>query len=144
MDENQMRLVAQWLMKACQDLRSARCLCRNTPPLLDTAAYHCQQAAEKALKAYLSMCDIPFRKTHLLAPLLADCEVFDSEFEALAEAAEFLTPFATAFRYPGDALDPDPDDVAKAIALAETVLNFVLTRMPETVRKRSLDGFASS
>ncbi|MBN2886407.1 MAG: hypothetical protein JXM75_06865 [Chromatiaceae bacterium] len=59
-------------------------------------------------------------------------------------AAEFLTPFATAFRYPGDALDPDPDDVAKAIALAETVLNFVLTRMPETVRKRSLDGFASS
>lgn len=134
MDDDRARFVAQWLIKARHDLRSARCLYADTPPLLDTAAYHCQQAAEKALKAYLSLHGIPFRKTHLLVPLLAECEALDPGFAGLAEAAELLTPFATAFRYPGDVLDPDPADVTEAIALAESVIDFVLTRMPEAVR----------
>lgn len=138
MDEERARFVAQWLIKARHDLRSAQCLYEDTPPLLDTAAYHCQQAAEKALKAYLSLHGIPFRKTHLLVPLLAECEALDPGFAVLVEAAECLTPFATAFRYPGDVLDPDPADVKAAIALASSVLEFVLARMPETVRHCSL------
>jgi HEPN domain-containing protein len=132
MDEKA-RLIQQWLTKACHDLRSARRLYSDTPPLLDTAAYHCQQAAEKALKAYLALQDVPFRKTHLLVPLLADCEQLDPAFGALAEATEALTPFATTFRYPGDVGDPDPADVVEAIELAEAVLVFVLTRMPDAL-----------
>jgi len=31
-------------------------------PFLDTAVYHCQQAAEKALKAYLTLKDAPFQR----------------------------------------------------------------------------------
>ena len=69
----------------------------DTPPLLDTVAYHCQQASEKALKTYLALHEIPFRKTHLLVPLLVECTALDPGFEGLAKAAEFLTPFATAF-----------------------------------------------
>ncbi|WP_295436736.1 HEPN domain-containing protein [uncultured Thiodictyon sp.] len=53
MDEERARTVRQWLHKAHHDLRSARRLYTDTPPLLDTAAYHCHQAAEKALKGYL-------------------------------------------------------------------------------------------
>jgi HEPN domain-containing protein len=127
------QLIRQWLTKACNDLRSARRLYSDRPPLLDTAAYHCQQAAEKALKAYLTLHDVPFRKTHLLVPLLVDCEQVDPAFAELAEATEVLTPFATAFRYPGDVSEPDPADVAEAIAFAEIVLVFVLTRMPDTM-----------
>ncbi len=130
MDEKA-RLIQQWLAKACNDLRSARRLYSDTPPLLDTAAYHCQQAAEKALKAYLVLHEVPFRKTHLLVSLLVDCEQLDPAFIDLADATEVLTPFATAFRYPGDVCDPDPADVVEAIELAETVLVFVLNRMPD-------------
>jgi HEPN domain-containing protein len=130
MDEDKRHLVQSWLIKADHDLRSARRLYTDRPPLLDTAAYHCQQAAEKALKAYLALHDIPIRKTHLLLPLLAECERLDSAFEVLAEAAEALTPFATAFRYPGDVLDPEPADVEEAILFAEAVVDFVMTRVP--------------
>ena len=77
MDESKRREIRQWIVKAGRDLRSARRLFSDTPPLLDTAAYHCQQAAEKALKAPLAMQDPPYQEKHLLAsdsrwtPLLA-------------------------------------------------------------------------
>ena len=54
MDEATIHEVRQWLHKADHDLRSAVLLMSgDEEPLLDTAVYHCQQAAEKVLKAYL-------------------------------------------------------------------------------------------
>jgi hypothetical protein len=38
------------LIKAQHDLQAARALANQTSPLLDVAIYHCQQAAEKAIK----------------------------------------------------------------------------------------------
>ena len=43
----------EWLIKATQDLRSAEHALTASPPLLGDVAYHCQQATEKALKAFL-------------------------------------------------------------------------------------------
>jgi HEPN domain-containing protein len=134
MDESKRREIALWIAKAGRDLRSARRLHSDTPPLLDTAAYHCQHAAEKALKAYLTLYDTPFQKTHLLAPLVLRCTEQDPEFQLLQEAAETLTPFATAFRYPGDLAEPDPADVAEAIELAQRVVDFVAHRLPAETR----------
>ena len=81
MDDSKRRVVASWMAKADRDLRSARRLYSDRPPLLDTAAYHCQQAAEKALKAFLSLHDVPFQRTHLLSPLVLQCMQRDPEFE---------------------------------------------------------------
>jgi len=39
-----------WLVKAENDLASAKLLASAAPPLRDTAVYHCQQAGEKALR----------------------------------------------------------------------------------------------
>jgi len=50
-------------------------------PILYTAAYHRQQAAEKALKTFLHLHDIPFQKTHLLLPLVGPCIEINSDFE---------------------------------------------------------------
>jgi HEPN domain-containing protein len=127
MDEAKRHEIRQWLIKAEHDLRSARRLLGDTPPLLDTAAYHCQQTAEKALKAFLTLHDIPFPKTHLLLPLVERCTKAAPGFADFQEAAESLTPFATAFRYPGDVLD--------GIELAELVFNVVLSRIPEEVKQ---------
>ncbi len=55
-----------WFLKAAADLRAAECDLAATPPLLEDAAFHCQQAAEKALKGFLTWHSVPFRKTHSL------------------------------------------------------------------------------
>lgn len=52
----------------------------------------------------------------------------------MSEAAEFLTPFATSFRYPGDVMEPMLDDVEAGLALAEKIIVFVLDLMPDEVR----------
>lgn len=134
MDEAKSHEVRQWLLKAQHDLRSAHRLFTDEPPLLDTAAYHCQQAAEKALKAFLAWNDVPITKTHLLLPLVEQCIDIVPAFEKLREAAEFLTPFATAFRYPGDVLEPEISDVAEGMTLAGKVLEFILDKLPENFR----------
>ncbi len=52
MNEAKRQSVQSWLVKAQHDLASARILSSQTPPYLDTAVYHCQQAAEKAVKSF--------------------------------------------------------------------------------------------
>ena len=73
MDEQTRHEVQQWLFKADHDLRSAQRLMSTTEsgaPILDTAVYHCQQVAEKALKAFLTANNTIFPRIHLLLPLL--------------------------------------------------------------------------
>jgi HEPN domain-containing protein len=43
-----------WLVKAAIDLRAAETDLAASLPLLEDALFHCQQAAEKAMKALLS------------------------------------------------------------------------------------------
>ncbi|MGA2723187.1 MAG: HEPN domain-containing protein [Bryobacteraceae bacterium] len=54
----------EWFAKAFNDLRAAEALTATTPPLFDEAVFHCQQAAEKALKGFLACNGCAFRKTH--------------------------------------------------------------------------------
>ena len=43
-----------WLQKAANDLRGAEIDLAAHPPLVEDALFHCQQAAEKAFKAFLT------------------------------------------------------------------------------------------
>jgi len=126
----------QWMLKARHDVESARLLLAANPQILDTAVYHCQQAAEKALKAYLTLQDSPFMKAHDLTVLVKQCMDADTSFDALVEIAEILTPYATAFRYPGDVLEPDPQDAEEAMNSAEKAFGFVLEKLPDAIRGR--------
>ena len=63
MDEAGLNLVKDWLTRAHQDLRASRVLSVAEDALLDVAIYHCQQAGEKAVKAFLQWRDEPFAKT---------------------------------------------------------------------------------
>lgn len=67
MDEAKAHEIRQWLIKADHDVRTAERLLTVAPPILDTAVYHCQQAAEKAMKAYLTLRDAPFQRGHVLS-----------------------------------------------------------------------------
>jgi HEPN domain-containing protein len=119
-----------WLRKAADDLRGAEIDLAATPPLPGDAAFHCQQATEKALKAFLTWHDLPFRKTHDLAEIGQRCVAADGTLEAMCREAERLTAFAWIFRYPGDVGEPPPEEVADALVLARRVYDAVLARLP--------------
>src|SRR6266487_4389806 len=85
-----LRLVRQWLTKAHRDLGAAEQLSR-TPEFRETAVYHCQQAAEKALKAFLVWVEIPPPRTHDLADLLLACASSEPTFSNLDAAARKLS-----------------------------------------------------
>ena len=131
--ENQEEVRA-WLTKADHDLRAATYLADAEEPLLDIVVYHCQQAAEKALKGFLTFKSSPFARTHALVPLVEQAADLDAAFAALLDHAEDLSPFAWRFRYPGELLIPDEDEARAAIEQAREVLEFVLDRVPEDAR----------
>ena len=114
-----------WLYKANNDLKSALKLLEGDDPIMDTAIYHTQQCAEKALKGYLAFKKQPIKKSHDIELLVEICSAIDNEFEKLYDYSENLTPYATAFRYPDIYLEPDYDEVYEAIGMARKILGFV-------------------
>jgi HEPN domain-containing protein len=128
MDPEHFHEIEQWLIKSQRDLAAARVLFQHK--LFDTTVYHCQQSAEKALKAYLVYKQQSLQKTHNLVVLLENCIKFEPSFEILHESAESLTPYATEFRYPGDIVEPEQNDVEEALEMAVLVLGFVTQVVP--------------
>lgn len=120
-----------WLDRSQADLESAAILLGVARPRPDTALFHCQQAAEKAWKAFLFWNDTPFRKTHNLRELGEACVRLDASLAALAERAEDLTQFAWVFRYPGEPAQPERQEAEAALALAREVYEAVLSRLPQ-------------
>ena len=119
----------QWLLKADNDLKSAKKLAGGDDPLLDTALFHTQQAVEKCLKGFLAYHKQPLQKTHDLELLLEFCLDIDEAFAGFVEAIELLTPYATAYRYPDINLMPEEGDTATAITQATLVVDFVCGRL---------------
>jgi HEPN domain-containing protein len=122
-----------WLIKANDDLRAARILIEEKPPALGPAVYHCQQAAEKALKAFLTLHDEPFRKTHDLAELGRQCSQIDASLKEVSREVAPLTVYEWAFRYPGPAEEPTQQEATDALVKATRVLSEVTDRMPGEV-----------
>ena len=119
----------EWLERAELDLQLADRALRVPPALMGGAAYHAQQAAEKALKAYLAAHDEPFPLTHNLNRLLPLCEAIDSSFGQFTTAARSLTPFATEFRYPGGLVEPALPDAESGLQDAAEVVRFTRGRL---------------
>ncbi|MFQ5855109.1 MAG: HEPN domain-containing protein [Anaerolineae bacterium] len=138
MDEAKADEIRAWLLKALHDLQSAEWLLARPDPLCSAAGFHCQQAGEKALKAYLTWRDEPFERTHSLVALIAMCLPFDASFNALRSAATTLTPYAVALRYPGDLPELTEVEAREALILAREVWDFVLERLPPEVRVENL------
>jgi HEPN domain-containing protein len=126
--------VRAWIRKTENDLRAAERLLAGDDPVLDAAVYHCQQATEKALKGFLALHELPFEKTHSLPALLWHCVDIDETFNTLRDTAEFLNPFSTRFRYPGDVAEPDVDEANEALERARDASAFVFLRMPKGIR----------
>ncbi|MGH2352187.1 MAG: HEPN domain-containing protein [Chloroflexota bacterium] len=126
-------LTRQWLVKARHDLIAAERLSQSAP-LPDITAFHCQQAAEKALKAYLAWQNEPFRKTHNLRELVQQCVSLDGAFTELQEAGHKLSEYGVDSRYPGPFSEPTPEEAEEALRLASHAFEFVLSHLPPDLR----------
>ncbi len=113
-----------WLVRAIDDLREAEHDLTAAPPLLRGAVFHCQQAAEKAMKGFLTWHSRPFRKTHNLTEIGGLCVEVDRTLEPPLRRAAVLTDFAWKYRYPGEPEEPSREETETALALA---------RLPEEV-----------
>jgi HEPN domain-containing protein len=116
-----MDLAGIWLIKARSDLATAKLLIKGGERHLDTGSYHCQQAAEKAIKAWLTAVEVIFTKTHSLEILVRLCIPSEPDFQRFLDHAVELTPFATEFRYPGEELEPSQEEANTALSLAEDI-----------------------
>ena len=132
MDEAKRQFVAAWLERAAQDLGAARILAQSSEPYLSVALYHCQQAAEKAVKGFLVFHDQRAQKTHDIKRLVDIALPFERGFFAWTTAAEQLTPYATKFRYADDFADAEPsrEEFDTMFNAASDFYQFVLSTLP--------------
>lgn len=94
-------LVAEWMEFASADLGAAKHLEQTMHPKpLEIICYHCQQSAEKALKAFLVTNEITPPRTHDLNELCKMCEEFEQSFCEIAKHCEFLTKYGVTPKYP--------------------------------------------
>lgn len=117
--------VQRWLSRAAHDLQTAQTMIGLTDPPTDVVCFHCQQCAEKCLKAFLVCVGQDFPKTHDLPELLGLCARHDQEFGRLEQAAVALTPYAVATRYVEAWRDITRDEAIQAIEWAVLVRDFV-------------------
>ena len=117
--------VAAWLQKTDHDLETAERALHAGSPITDTAAYHCHQAAEKALKAFLASRIEPLVKTHDLMALLTRCADSDVRFTDWADRIAELSAFGTVLRYSSVDADPAVSDVTHALQTARHFHRFV-------------------
>jgi hypothetical protein len=110
-------IVSGWVYKARTDLAAARKLADPPDPCLDAAVYH-------------------FEKTHDVAVLVQSALAVDSRFSPYLEVASSLTPFATAFRYPGEILDPTSEEFEKAFQDAHKPCDLVFSLIPTGLREK--------
>ena len=118
-------LVSDWLAKAADDLRMGELALSATPPICWSAAFHAQQAAEKALKGLLTFHRREYEKSHNVAYLLQLCEAVEPRVSALADRAARLTRYAVQTRYPLPRNDPSGPEAQAALEVAREMLELV-------------------
>lgn len=118
-----------WLRIAKDDFLAAKGLIKLE--LFSAVAYHCQQSAEKSLKAYLVFKKHQALKTHDLIKLLELCMTFDRDFKKKFDAADYINPFSSKFRYPTEYDIPNLAEAEFAIKHAQSILRFVLKKISE-------------
>lgn len=122
-----------WFKQAEQDLSDAQLLADHKRN--NVACFMAQQAAEKALKAFLIGNGADEVWGHSIAELAFDAQKFDKEFEALRLKITSLDKYYIPTRYPNSlpggipAEAFDIEDAEKALRLAKQAINFIKKKL---------------
>lgn len=121
-------LTAEWVLKAEGDLIVAeRELRARKKPIYDACCYHCQQSAEKYLKAFLVSRQVRPPRIHSLVELLKLCLKFDGTFNLIRLDLESLDAYAVNICYPGES--STKNDAREAFLAARRVQQIVYPKL---------------
>lgn len=114
-----------WLNTAKRDLNAAIILleheCGN-----ELVAFHCQQCAEKSMKAYLISKGKGIISTHSLIYLCKLCESFEPAFKQYIKDCGFLNQYYIETRYPADEpIEIDDYEVNECIKISSKIYEIV-------------------
>jgi HEPN domain-containing protein len=118
------RSAQQWFKKSAENLRLAKLILNLEEKFYDHVCFNTQQAAEKAIKGFLTHHKVRFDKTHDIAVLVGLVRGVDQRVADKLTDADQLTKFAVRIRYPeefGDPLIVDFKLATKTIKIAEAV-----------------------
>jgi HEPN domain-containing protein len=119
MSDEMKSYVKQWITKAEEDLIVVNQLMKMEYPPKGAVGFHCQQSAEKFLKAFLLFHDVDIPKTHNIEYLLELARKYNSGFESIDPGN--LTDYGVEVRYPGDFLEPSIDEIKSFLNIVEDI-----------------------
>ncbi len=119
--------IKSWLIKAEHDLASAQRLIEIEPMILDNACFHCQQAIEKYLKAFLIYHGRDIERTHNIIFLLSECANYDAIFGSVDPLN--INAYAVQGRYPDSNLIPTAEEAKSYYTLTLQVKSLVAERI---------------
>ncbi|MCJ7578424.1 MAG: HEPN domain-containing protein [candidate division Zixibacteria bacterium] len=122
-------LINSWIDKANKDLLTAEHELSFPNVVTESVCFHCQQAVEKYLKAYLVFLSITFAKTHEIGELITKCESKDKEISVFKEEADKLTDYAIEIRYPDDWYEPTFNEAKEAFTIARKIKEFIQNKI---------------
>ncbi len=119
--------VSAWIRKAENDLLAVDNNLGAERVPFDVVCYHCQQAAEKYLKALLVSLGAQPPRTHDLLALLQESRTYltTPPRDTVEKACAILNPYGVEVRYPDDQSDPTAEDSSEARQAAEAVRQWV-------------------
>jgi HEPN domain-containing protein len=106
-----------------------------SPPAIRQALVQGQQAAEKALKAFLIGNGQLYPLTHDLERLRELCVAIDATLDAVARPCLDLTQFASLMRYPGCPDLPELELAWPWLHAAEALVAGVAERLGEAIQE---------
>ncbi len=125
MNEIEKEYINQCLFRANEDIDVINALSDNQIELYtSTICFHCQQAVEKFLKAYLVYNRIEFPKTHDVDYLLNKCSSFEPKYFKDIDFKS-LTDFGVDIRYPDDFYIPTIIETEEYIQISLKIKHLV-------------------
>lgn len=122
--------VREWMRFALMDFDVALNEAKRYKPPIEIICYHCQQAAEKILKAYTIAQNNTFKKTHDLETLIEECGQFSPDFSNIKSNCVMLSSYVSGARYPSE-IELTEYEMKQAIKNAQQVLDFTKSKLKE-------------
>jgi HEPN domain-containing protein len=133
--ESRIRNGQVWMERAQNQLRIAEALMPSADDFASGICFHCQQAAEIALKAFLLFRGVRLDYTHSLQSLAAQCVREDPDFDSCTEAAAVLTAYYIDTRYATEGngfffQDREPAEARAASEHANQIVSLAQSKIP--------------
>ena len=124
-------LARRWFQKAENDLLNVENNLQAERYASDTVCFHCQQAAEKYLKGFLSWHRVPSGRIHDLLELLKQVgQISEANTEILSAHLFLLDRYSVSVRYPLEyEEEPDEEEVQEAVEAAYAVRAWVRSQL---------------